>query len=153
MPNPRSRSAECIAAISSHQFPEQLRASFVIVFQRLYLDRFPHERKRLPDVVRVFPKIHRVNLRGDATLHKFALPVGHPCLDSRKPFTRMATSDKFELAENFIGDYFAAVEYQVVSDVEKNRFTVALLECVTYLAEYGFFGECVGEWVQECVSA
>ena len=82
---------------------------------------------------------------GDATLHKFSLPVGHPCLDSRKPFTRMATSDKFELAENFIGDYFAAVEYQVVSDVEKNRFTVALLECVTYLAEYGFFGECVGE--------
>jgi hypothetical protein len=105
----------CIAAISQTLFPEQLRSSFVCIFQRLYLDRFPHERKRLPNVVRVFPKIHRVNLRGDATLHRFSLPPGHPCLDSTTVFTRLDTSDKFELAENFVGDYFSVFEYQVIN--------------------------------------
>jgi hypothetical protein len=123
-----------ISCMANERLPVRIRASFVTLLLRLYIDRFPHRHLPLPDFVRVLDDTHAVSLTDNNALPQFDY-------QGASKVDKYSTANKFHLVEDFVSDYFIAAKgCQIYSDRQRNIFTLNLLQVVAALTSFGFYG-------------
>ena len=138
------------------RLPDQIRASYAMLLLRLWIDRFPHATVPAPNPIQVFTNIKGgLDVHADDALPQFyvnpdSLPEAEPGIEN-SPGREMhefltfgadgEASNKFHMVEDFISDYLILMDgCQVVEDVEKNTFTVNILQALDRLVKFGFYG-------------
>lgn len=138
------------------RLPDQIRASYTMLLLRLWIDRMPHATVPAPNPIQVFTNIKKtLDVYADDALPQFyvnpdSLEEPEPGIEN-SPKREMhmfltfgadgEASNKFHMVEDFISDYLIQMDgCQVVEDVEKNTFTVNILQALDRLVKFGFYG-------------
>jgi hypothetical protein len=151
-----------VSCIANTKIPAIVRASYTRLLCRLWIDRFPHERIKVPKRLQVLQRIedrqmldgkgrpvrkdthqNRADLINKAALPHFELHRdADPIMQSNAAggFYKHRTAMKFHLIKEFVSDYFAdCAGVQVYADKDKNCFTLELLNCLHRLVNFGFY--------------
>jgi hypothetical protein len=129
-----------VTAISNTKLPPRIRQSFSDLCIRLWVDRFPHEPMKVPNLARIYDEIDPLDINAADALPQYRLLDGNPLLVSGDPFSAFPDANKFHLMEDMISDF---VDLQggrsVMENVNDNCLTLSLLACCQCLARFGFY--------------
>jgi hypothetical protein len=150
------RSYNCIEALSrqfpydllvtgmcQRQLPPRIRQAFADLCTRLWIDRFPHNPIKAPNLTRIWSDVKPVkelNIQDPDSLPQFRLQDKNPLLKLKDKFYSWQDANKFHLVEDIISDY---VDLQggrtVMENANQNCLTHSLLTAAQLLIRYGFY--------------
>ena len=137
--------------------PDAIRAAATTLVLRLYVDRFPHQSLQAPQCVHVLPEIAPVSDLQLTTSKKDVLPaycmtpelITDRMVDEEKElrmeFLRYGLksaekpSDKFSLLQDYISRHLGGTQRQSPADIERNRFTLSIVNVLIKLLDLGFY--------------
>ena len=130
-----------MVGIMDENLPNGLRSTFALLFQRLYIDRFPHVELKLPTLVRLWSEVpDHADLQSASILPQFRLSEQHPLRQHENPLFNLPDSNKMHLVEDFISDLFMNMGgAQVLEDKAMNTFILRTLGMVKLLVHFGFY--------------
>jgi hypothetical protein len=116
------------AAIENKKLPNSTRAAFVELMIHLYVAVEPHERLRLPNLIRLYGDLRNDVILGDGT--ETALPHAPKVLIKRLRLLKFFTSDYLSSA---------GAEIHNMRDIQTQHFILALIKMCQFIAQYGFY--------------
>jgi hypothetical protein len=129
-----------VSCIANTKFPPRIRQSFCDLCIRLWVDRFPHEPMKVPNLARIYTDIETLDINASDALPQYRLLKGNPLLESKDPFDAFPDANKFHLMEDIISDF---IDLQggrsIMENTKDNYLTLSLLECCQLLARFGFY--------------
>jgi hypothetical protein len=135
-----------VTAIADTSLPDRLRSAFANLIYVLYVDRYPQETLRIPNLVRTKADIKAVRLNDTDALPRFQF-VSETSLTSRQPSIvdsvekANASPTKFYILQETIAEHMNVKlkGFNVLFLRELNTLTLHMLQCLEKLFFSGFY--------------
>ena len=138
-----------VSCLNNRRLPDEVRAPFVTLLRRLWIDRYPHGsycgRPVLPDLVWVQSDLKKRSISGKGRGEEGALPCFKVGADSdarnrSEDFYAITNHFKFYLIRSRLEEFMEEIGgVQVIGNTHQNELVMAFLDVLNDLLSFGFF--------------
>jgi hypothetical protein len=133
----------CLTGIAHPKYPSELKAAFSNLLMTLWVDRIPHDKLPLPNLVRMKGEAPEIENDQELMIPVYELSEDSPLLKNKQAkkqdFFKCLDHNKFWVLEQIIMKNLDDTQGMFIAEMEhRNAFTLSMLKILKLLCEFGF---------------